>query len=262
MMKVLSKRISHAQGRKKDTIPTNSSDIKINSYINNIAISGIFTFHNLHRVQLSIMQDESLLLQINLFHFLEACMEKNTATTLLFETELRHIFDSEHQIYDNLTLLIESATLPELKSIFRQHQIETKHQIHRLLRVFDLFKIEPESTILQSYHGLESKGKEFFRELLDLNFTGKSKGTAGILSEGKELVRHFGDTEVNNLALCGSGQKVEHFEIACYSQLIFLAEMLDKRKIVALLHQNLREEEAMNVHLTEIAHASVVEVAV
>lgn len=184
---------------------------------------------------------------------MEACMVKNTAITLLFETELRHLFDSEHQVYDNLTLLIESATHPELKNAFRHHQRETHNQIDRLLRVFELFNIDPDSTSLQSYEGFGPKGREFFRHLLDMNFTDKSKGMSGIISEGKGLLRHFGDTEVNNVALCGAGQKVEHFEIACYQNLCFLADVLDKRNIIDLLQQSLEEEEEMEEKLAEIA---------
>lgn len=186
-------------------------------------------------------------------------MTNNRATKLLLETGLRHLFDGETQAYDSLTLLIEKASNLEVKNAFQMHQTQTLNQIDRLRKVFDLLGLDPNATTIESHEGIGSKGKELFKQLLDMNFTEKSKGMAGIISEGKELLRHFGDTEVADLALCGIGQKIEHFEIACYAHLKMIANRLDQVEIANLLQQNLLEEEQMNSILKKIASHSLVE---
>lgn len=181
-------------------------------------------------------------------------MKKCVQTTRLFETELRHLFDSEHQSYDFLALLSSCSESPELKAAFRQHQSETLNQISRLLKVYGIMGLDPDFTTIQSYEGIGEKGREILRHFLDRNFTDRSKGMEGIISEGKEFIRHFGDTEVANLALCSSADKMMSFEIAGYLQLIKLARLLENQESIALFKQTLNEEAQFKEKLQLIAN--------
>lgn len=180
-------------------------------------------------------------------------MEKHSTLDLLFETLLRHLYKAENQTLDNLKLLADTAASSDLKSIFLDHREETRKQMNRLERIFDILRIDIHSTKLQGLPGLMEKGKELLKTLVDLNFTDKSKGMDGIISEGKEMLRHFGNSEVKSFALVICGQKVEQFEIACYRSLLLIASEYEIPEINDLLQASLKEEEAVEKKLADFA---------
>jgi ferritin-like metal-binding protein YciE len=182
-------------------------------------------------------------------------MKKNNYLDLMFETSLRHLYQGEKAILDNLLAMEKNSITPQLKDIFRNHENETKKQIERLERIFSFLNIDVKASKIQGLPRLVDQAKEFLKTLADLNFTDSSKGVDGILSEGKELLRHFGNTEVNDFALVSSGQKVEHFEIACYQFLKLLAASYENQQIVQLLEESLKEELRMEKHLSKFAES-------
>lgn len=188
-------------------------------------------------------------------------MEKNTAFDLLFETGLRHLYKSEKEVFDALYSMIENAQSSELKEILFHHRDETKTQIDRLDRVFSLLDIDIHSSKLRGMQNLSEKGKEVLKTLVDLNFTDRSKGMDGILSEGKELMRHFKNTAAGDLALVSAGDKVEHFEIGCYTPLCILAEKFGEKEVLHLLTTSLKEERAMEEKMRHFAQTEIVAIA-
>jgi ferritin-like metal-binding protein YciE len=78
----------------------------------------------------------------------------------------------------------------------------------------------------------------------------------GILQEGKELLRHFENTDVCDLALIHAGQKVEHFEIANYKMLRLLAKNCGFNDLLELVDESIREETAMADKLLNMAASS------
>ena len=180
-------------------------------------------------------------------------MEKQTSLDLFFETGLRHLYKAEVAVFENLQTLLETAMFQGLKDLFRHHREETSQQILRLEHVFKLLDIDIKASKLQGLPNLGDKAKELLKTLADMNFSDRSKGIDGILSEGKELLRHFADTDANEIALISAAQKVEHFEIACYQLLVMLAEKYGDSQVAELLLKSLEEELQMEQKLSEFA---------
>lgn len=180
-------------------------------------------------------------------------MEKYTALDLLFETGLRHLYQAEKAIAENLIKMEKNADSSQLGNIFKGHYIETERQIERLEEVFKILDIDVSSSKLQGLPTIADQAKELLATLADINFNNHSKGLNGILGEGKELLRHFAKTEANPFALVSAGQKVEHFEIACYSSVILLANRYTNTEVINLLGESLDEEVKMEKRLSRFA---------
>lgn len=75
----------------------------------------------------------------------------------------------------------------------------------------------------------------------------------GILEEADEVSGDVGDKEVLDAALIASAQAVEHYEITRYGTLIAWARQLGRSDCANVLAKNLKEEQATDRKLTEIA---------
>lgn len=166
----------------------------------------------------------------------------------LFETGIQHLYQAEQEVYKTLETMAEKSQSSYLKKLFEHHHEETKHQIERLEQVISLLDIDH-----QSNKSLAEAGKELLNTMLDANFTGKSKGMAGILGEGKELMRHFLKTDAADLALISAGDMVENFEIGCYVPLCLIAENLGEKEVLKLLETSLNEEREMEKKIMKFA---------
>ena len=75
----------------------------------------------------------------------------------------------------------------------------------------------------------------------------------GLLEEGKEaMAQEVASPDLMDSALIGGCQKVEHYEIRSYNDLIHMAELLGDTKAVELLTKSLHEEEAADQKLAEL----------
>ena len=184
-------------------------------------------------------------------------MDKNTALDLFFEVSLRHLYNAEHEVYDNLAVLIKESENGSLKDAFRQHRHETSEQIHRLERVMDILDIDINSSKLKGMANLIEQGRELLKTMADMNFSDRSKGMHGVISEGKELIRHFGNTEAGDLALIDAGRKVEYFEISCYQSVCLLADIYNQQEILELMRASLKEEIQMQERLMRLAQDEI-----
>ncbi len=180
-------------------------------------------------------------------------MDKNTALDLFLEVSIRHLYNAEHETYDNLSVLATTANNDSLRDLFNHHREETDEQIHRLERAMDILGIDINSSKLRGMSSFMEQGKELLKTMADFNFSDRSKGMHGIINEGKELIRHFADTDAGDLALVSAGRKVEYFEIACYQSLCLLADIYNHKEILHLMKQSLREEIAMQERLMRLA---------
>ena len=80
----------------------------------------------------------------------------------------------------------------------------------------------------------------------------------GIIEEGDEHVgEDYDDDDLRDAVIIGSAQRVEHYEIAAYGTAIAHARLLEQDDVVQLLEENLAEEKAADVKLTEIAESAV-----
>jgi ferritin-like metal-binding protein YciE len=137
--------------------------------------------------------------------------------TELFVHKLGAALTMEETILGMLENLQEEASDPKLQKDLQQHHMETRQQIQNLRRVFEALGKEPEKQSCPAIEGLEK--------------------------EGKQLIKEVDDTLVDSVIL-GGVIETEHHEIAVYDGLIIKAEQMEDDDIVALLHENLEQEEA------------------
>lgn len=147
---------------------------------------------------------------------------------LLIE-ELRDLYHAEGQLTKALPRMAKAARSPELKQAITKHLEETEGQVERLQQVFEQL-------------GVKTRGKP-------------CKGMAGIVEEGKESIAEGKKKNplIADLELIGAAQRVEHYEMAGYGTARTMAEQLGEQEVANLLEQTLKEEEATDKALTELA---------
>jgi ferritin-like metal-binding protein YciE len=158
---------------------------------------------------------------------------KKEAKTLadLFEHGLKDIYYAEKKILTALPKMAKAAETEELTAAFQKHEKETKGQVERLERVFQMMD-------------QAAKGK-------------KCPGIEGIIEEGKDIIDEFKKTPALDAGLIAAAQSVEHYEIARYGTLIAWAEKLGMQDAAELLKETLEEEKATDQTLTELAQSAV-----
>jgi len=135
----------------------------------------------------------------------------------LFVHKLGAALTMEETILQMLENLREEASDPKLQKDLQQHYRETEQQVQNLARVFQALGEEPEKQACPAIEGLEK--------------------------EGKQMIKEVDDSLVDSVIL-GGVIETEHHEIAVYDGLIIKAEQMDDDDIVALLQENLEQEEA------------------
>ncbi len=145
----------------------------------------------------------------------------------LFLNELKDIYSAEKQAvraYPRLNKAVESQ---ELKGALQQHLDQTKQQVERLDRIF---------------------------EILEKRAGGKTcEAMKGLLEEAAEDVEEIEVGPILDAALIGGLQRVEHYEIAAYGTVVALAKAMGQDEIQQLLAQTLQEEKDTDQKLTEVA---------
>jgi ferritin-like metal-binding protein YciE len=149
----------------------------------------------------------------------------------LFVHTLKDIYYAENQIIKALPDMIEKATDAALKQGLQGHLAETRNQIKRLERVFEL-------------HGAEVEGVD-------------CPAIDGILEEANDVAGEVDDKTVLDAALIAAAQAVEHYEITRYGTLVAWAKQLGHADCASLLQQTLDEEKAADAKLTRVAESHV-----
>jgi ferritin-like metal-binding protein YciE len=145
----------------------------------------------------------------------------------LFLEELKDLYSAEKQITKALPKLVKAAKSPKLKEAFESHLAETNGQIERLEKIFGI---------------LQKKG------------TGKTcEGMKGVLAEGAEVIEETEKGDLRDSGLITAAQRVEHYEMAGYGGAREYARLLGQKEIAGLLDATLKEEEAADKKLTQVA---------
>jgi ferritin-like metal-binding protein YciE len=147
----------------------------------------------------------------------------------LFLEELKDIFDAEKRLLKALPKMAKAADDDVLTAAFTKHAKETQKQVDRLEKVFKHLK-------------KTARGKTCI-------------AMQGLITEGEELMGEEANAAVMDAGLICAAQKVEHYEIAAYGTLVAWAKRLGNDAVVALLEITLREEEATDETLTQIAES-------
>ena len=134
----------------------------------------------------------------------------------LFVHKLGAALTMEETILDMLENLQQEASDPQLKRNLKQHHAETQQHVANLQQIFRALGEEPQTQSCPAIDGLEKEGKQMIKEV---------------------------DESLVDSVILGGVIETEHHEIAVYDSLIIKAEQLDDEDIVALLHENLEQEE-------------------
>jgi ferritin-like metal-binding protein YciE len=153
----------------------------------------------------------------------------------LFEETLKDVYFAEKAIIKALPKMAKKTKSPELRQAFEEHVEQTKGQVERLDKVFQIL-------------GKKSSGKE-------------CPALKGLVEETEELMSEAKSPEVLHAGLIGCAQAVEHYEIARYGTLKAWAEQLELPEAVELLDATLEEEKLTDEKLTQLALSSVNEEA-
>jgi ferritin-like metal-binding protein YciE len=147
---------------------------------------------------------------------LKARMTNIDDSKALFVHNLGAALTMENTVNDMLAQLIEAAQSSELKQQLRHHKEETEGQIRNLHQVFQSLGMEPKEMPCPAIEGIEKEGQTNLMMVSeDLHDDVILKGAAG----------------------------TEHHEIATYETLITYADAMGHDDIVALLRENLEQEQ-------------------
>jgi ferritin-like metal-binding protein YciE len=149
----------------------------------------------------------------------------------LFLEQLKDIFYAEKKILVALPKMAKAVKSDQLRAAFEQHVEETKGQVERLQKVFQLFKQQP-------------KGKT-------------CPAILGLVEEGEEIMEDFEDSPALDAGLLSGAQAVEHYEISRYGTLISWAQQLGMSEASDLLKQTLAEEKKTDATLSKLAETAV-----
>jgi ferritin-like metal-binding protein YciE len=153
-------------------------------------------------------------------------MSVTTIDELLLD-ELKDLYSAEKQITKALPKMARAAVSQDLKSAFENHLEETKGQIERLDKIFEILGKSPKGKMC---HGME-----------------------GVLEEGAEVLEELDKGMVRDAALISAAQRVEHYEMAGYGAVREYAALLGRKEIASLLDETLKEEKSADEKLTGIA---------
>lgn len=149
----------------------------------------------------------------------------------LFEDSLKDIYWAEQALTKAIPKMVKNATSPELTQALSNHLEETKEQVNRLEKVFQLI-------------GQKAVAK-------------KCDAMEGLIREGDGIVEETEVGVVRDAGIIAACQKIEHYEIATYGTLRQFAETLGLTEAVTLLEATLAEEKGADEKLTEVAVSTV-----
>ena len=134
----------------------------------------------------------------------------------LFVHNLGAALTMENTVNDMLAKLAEKANGSELKNQLRHHKEETEAQIRNLRQAFQSLGQEPNEKPCPAIEGIEK--------------------------EGETNLKLADDALADDVILAGCAE-TEHHEIAVYENLIVHADAMGQEDVVALLRENLEQEQ-------------------
>ena len=145
----------------------------------------------------------------------------------LFLDELKDIYSAEKQAIRAYPRVAKAVSSEELKQALQKHLEQTKGQLERLDRVF---------------------------EILEKRAGGKTcEAMKGLLEEAQESIEEIEQGPVLDVAIIAAAQRIEHYEIAAYGTVATLAEAMRQDEIKNLLAETLNEEKQTYELLTQVS---------
>jgi ferritin-like metal-binding protein YciE len=153
-------------------------------------------------------------------------MAKITDPQQLFAHKLGATLTMEQTVLQMLQTNEQKAQDSKLKQQFAHHREETEGQVRNIQQAFSALGMEPEQQPCPAIDGLKTDGEQLVNQV---------------------------STKLCDAVLLGGAAEVEHHEIAVYEGLITKAEAMGEQDIVALLQENLEQEQHT---LEEVEQAS------
>jgi ferritin-like metal-binding protein YciE len=155
-------------------------------------------------------------------------MSKVETLDQLFIHEVADLLSAEEQLIEALPKMAEAASAQELKTALTNHLQQTRDQYARLQEIA--------LTV-----GMQASQKTICTAM------------KGLIAEGQQGVKEIPAGPVRDAAVIGSGQRVEHYEMAAYRGAIGFATQLGLTDVVQLLETTLQEEVASDQLLTNLS---------
>jgi ferritin-like metal-binding protein YciE len=146
----------------------------------------------------------------------------------LYTHQLQMLLSTEQQVLLALPRMIEEARDVQLRQAFQSQMQEARIHVQRLEEMLNV---------------TAGEAKEV-----------KSKAMAALVTETEDMVKDAADDSVRDAALISAGQRMQHFEIACYGAVRQWAQILGERRHAKLLNKTIQEESHADHLLTEIAN--------
>src|ERR1700724_1100888 len=145
----------------------------------------------------------------------------------LYVNELKDLYNAETQLVKALPKMAKASSNAELRQGFEEHLRQTSEHVSRLEQIFEML-------------GEKATGK-------------KCLGMEGLVKEGAETISEDYEGAVQDAAIIGAAQRVEHYEIAAYGTARAFAELLGENEHVSLLEKTLEEEKNADQKLSQLA---------
>ena len=136
----------------------------------------------------------------------------------LYVHKLGAALKMENTILDMLPELEGQANETQLKQSLRQHLEQTQRHVANLEQAFQVLGAEVDESSCPAIEGLEKEGQANLKMV---------------------------DDRLNDNVILSGVAETEHHEIAVYEGLIDQAEAMGEQRVVSLLQENLKDEQAM-----------------
>lgn len=163
----------------------------------------------------------------------------------LFVSYIHNLYATEKQIMEAMPAIIDKVRHKSLRNALQHHLGISKKHCSRLVKVIDEV-----NEINSSAGGGEA-------QKITLQESTVSSGITGLIAEARELLELEIDKYVNDAAIIGCVQKIEHYEICAYGTALAYATQLDLHKGAELLRETLDEEYDVDELLTDLAMAAL-----
>lgn len=160
--------------------------------------------------------------------------ELNSLRDLLLD-QMRDTLSAEKQLLKALPKISKAATSKSLSKACDAHLAETKEQVTRLERCFDLMDESPSAK--------------------------HCKGMEGLITEAMEHLEADGENAIVDAAIVAAAQRIEHYEICAYGCMVHYAELLELDDVAVLLTKSLNEEKSADEKLTDVSDVEVMDQA-
>jgi ferritin-like metal-binding protein YciE len=144
----------------------------------------------------------------------------------LFEHKLGAALTMENTVLKMLETNAQKAQSDQIREQFSHHRRETEGQIRNLEQAFSALGASAKGTPCPAIDGLRTEGEQLVKQV-----------SPGLV----------------DAVLVGGASEVEHHEIAVYEGLITKAEAMGQQDIVALLQENLEQEQHTLKELQSVA---------